>query len=76
MALTKHGIKDHKLVSFGKRPNRGEEEKERRREEEEEEKRRGKLSQKGMELCIDLYGTTKLGMDPCLFFLVNGLPQT
>ena len=47
--------------------------KERRREE--EEKRRGKLSQKGMELCIDLYGTTKLGMDPC-FCLVNGLPQT
>ena len=42
---------------------------------EEEEKRRGKLSQKGMELCIDLYGTTKLSMDPC-FFLVNGLPKT
>ena len=42
---------------------------------EEEEKRRGKQSQKGMELCIDLYGTTKLGMDPC-FCLVNGLPQT
>ena len=42
---------------------------------EEEEKRRGKLSQKGMELCTDLYGTTKLGMDPC-FCLVNGLPQT
>ena len=37
MALTKHGIKDQKLVSFGGRPNCGEEEKERRREEEEEE---------------------------------------
>ena len=35
MALTKHGIKDQKLVSFGGKPNRGEEEKERRREEEE-----------------------------------------
>ena len=81
MALTKHGIKDQKLVSFGGRPNHGEEEKRekkrrrRGRGREEEEKRRGKLSQKGMELCIDLYGTTKLGMDPC-FCLVNGLPQT
>ena len=28
-----------------------------------------------MELCIDLYGTPKLGMDPCFCF-VNGLPQT
>ena len=54
-----------------------EEEKKRRRGRgrEEEEKRRGKLSQKGMELCIYLYGTTKLGMDP-FFCLVNGLPQT
>ena len=59
MALTKHGIKDQKLVSFGGRPNREEEEKRekkrrrRGRGREEEEKRRGKLSQKGMELCID-----------------------
>ena len=37
MALTKHGIKDQKFVSFGGRPNRGEKEKERRIEEEEEE---------------------------------------
>ena len=42
MALTKHVIKDQKLVSFGKRPNRGEEEKERRREEEEEEEEKKK----------------------------------
>ena len=39
------------------------------------ERRKGKLSQKGMEICIDLYGTTKLGMDRC-FCLVNGLHQT
>ena len=42
MALKKHGIKDQKLVSFGGRPNRGEEEKERRREEEEEEEEKKK----------------------------------
>ena len=42
MALTKHGIKDQKLVSFGGRPNRGEKGKERRREEEEEEEEKKK----------------------------------
>ena len=42
MALTKHGIKDQKSVSFGGKPNRGEEEKERRREEEEEEEEKKK----------------------------------
>ena len=55
----------------------GKREKKRRRGrgKEEEEKGRGKLSQKGMKLCIDLYGTPKLSMHPC-FCLVNGLPQT
>ena len=42
MALTKHGIKDQNLVSFGGIPNRGEKEKERRREEEEEEEEKKK----------------------------------
>ena len=42
MALTKHGIKVQKLVSFGGRPNRGKEEKERRREEEEEKEEKKK----------------------------------
>ena len=42
MALTKHGIKYQKLVSFEGKPIRGEEEKERRREEEEEEEEKKK----------------------------------
>ena len=52
-----------------RRKKREEEKKKRKRKRRrKEEKRRGKLSQKGMELCIDLYGTTKLGMDPCFLF--------
>ena len=46
MSLKKHGINDQKLVSFGGRPNRGEEENERRREEEEEEEEKKKKKRK------------------------------
>ena len=67
--LAKHGlnktwIKDKKLVSFGGRPNRGEEEKERRREEEEEEEGEEEEGRRGsqikvwkLNLSMELYGS-------------------
>ena len=51
MALTKHGIKDQKLVSSGGRPNRGQEEKRekkrKRKRRRREEKRKAKPKRYG-----------------------------